>query len=181
MQQPEEPAQSELTGCDAEIARIIETNQQRQASETDWKPDPIDDQCILHHFVQRDNWPPGETRPFAAAFGNPGMSVVVSGGNFQLLTESELWSAIWATRKDTTLDLVGAVSFLAGSVRELGYTVLHDPNPYFKKSLNVFIEQTSNHAEIICKKKSAIKRERLREICAISLSPQTFTALGEPN
>jgi hypothetical protein len=175
--QPREDAstKAEKTWCEKEIDRINTANAERSKNEKGWAPTDIGDECELHHFVSKQAWPDDLDKPHASALSQQGMSVIVAGGEFASLSQFEIKSAILATNQK---DLAGAIYFTAKAVRELGYTVLHDPNDFYDSKRDCFEKQAPNHAEIICKKDKAKKMDRLRDICVPSLTPAAFEKLN---
>lgn len=165
-----------MASCETEKARIKESYARRQNDDVDWKPIPISDDCLLHHFINGGHWPESEKKPFASALNQRGMSVVVSGPLFGTLTERCLREAIL---QSGVLGLEGAVCFTAKDVRNLGYEVWHDPNEFFDERTGRWEKQSQNHAEIICKKDTSKKREALRELCQPSLTPTKFREMAE--
>lgn len=173
MQGPDDGQVTPPSKCQREIERILANNKERTESNGSWKPETINDSFTLYRLIHKKDWPENSDKPLAAAFSDRAMSVFVAGGPFNEWGKSDIKEAIVQAGED----FVGAVSFQAGKVTELKYTVLHDPHPYYCNHAADWVESAQNHAEIICEKKGTAKREALREACTVSLSPQEFRQL----
>jgi hypothetical protein len=134
----------------------------------------IDENCVLHIFILRDQFEQASDKPNQSTFGNKGLSVCVEGGRFGAI---DLKSELKNFRARTGKDFVGIAHIKARTLLEenafFKFVLVHDPYPFVNKDGSLE-EQPTNHAQIVCDKDPTGKRVKLMELCEWTLHPSDF-------